>query len=120
MEQGIRDSIEQFVRAGDEQNQDLFLRVTHVNFRAVAPNFPTPGSIAFLERDQFADLLQSRKIGGEVRKIEFLGWEPIGPSAATVRTRLTGTKLRFENAFALIKIGDKWQIVQDMAAASAA
>ncbi len=119
MEQGIRDSIEQFVRAGDEQDRDLFLKVTHANFRAVAPNFPAPGSIAFLERDQFASLLQSKQIGGEVRKIDFLGWEPIGPSAATVRTRLTGTKLRFENAFALIKMEDKWQIVQDMAAASA-
>ncbi|MCE9596806.1 MAG: nuclear transport factor 2 family protein [Spirochaetia bacterium] len=117
METGIRESIERFVRAGDEQSKEMLFSVTHPEFRIIAPNFPVPGNTTVLAREQFAALLEKKQMGGESRKIDFVNWEKVGESAAIVRARLTGQTLVFENAFSMVKSPEGWKIVQDMAEA---
>lgn len=111
--------MEAFVKAGDTRDRELLDQATHPQFRVLAPNFPEPGSLSVLSREDFGSLLDSRKIGGDQREVEILSNEKISESGAVVRARLRGRQMVFENSFTVILADGKWKLIQDLAFASA-
>ena len=111
----IEKLVRDFFGAGDRQDSELFLQSTHSQFRVVASDYPAPGQTSVIGRDDFAQLLQNRKLGGEPRNIEFRSIESIGDNAANVRVHLAGASLEFDNTMSLVREDGEFKVIQDHA-----
>lgn len=110
-DQGIREAVSAFVKAGDAQDTEAAERVLHPEFRAVFAMGEQPEA-TLLGRDAYLGLLKAKKIGGDTREIRFGSTRRLGP-IAVAQVTLNGQKARFSGALTLTRHDGRWKVVQD-------
>lgn len=108
----LAQAIEQFVKAGDEQNVQALEGLLHTNYRIVWNN-PEKGTLTVLDRETYLTMIRDKKIGGDQRVIHVESIELIAGGNALVKTRLKGEKANFQSLLSFVKKDEAWLLVQD-------
>lgn len=104
----IEEVIERFITATDKQ--DVVKLVNTMHEKAIQYVILGPQLLTF-NRQEYADQLKAKKVGGQSRKIEFIQTLISDDSIATVRLTATSTQIKFHYQFTLLKQQDHWLIV---------
>ena len=105
----MKKTIESYVRGADEQNIELVESVFHNNFQVFAHS---EGSVRVLDKQTYLKLLETGKIGGSKRQIEYLDIHA-DDLVGTARINLVGETVTFHDHLNLIKENGSWKIVSN-------
>lgn len=116
--QQIETLIKAYAGAVDAQNITAAAVYLDEGFRLVLNNYPSKGNVTTLSREQYLDMMQSGKVGGNPRnvKVELID---VHQSVAMAKAVLEGDKNTFNTYYNLIKKDEKWLIISDMPQVSA-
>lgn len=78
----IKAAVESFVKAGDNNDADLLDAILHPHFQNVQDGFFAEKGIYVFSKDQYIDLVKSKKFGGSARSINFVSVEQLGNIAS--------------------------------------
>ncbi len=104
-------AVHHFAMAGDRQDVAALASVLHDDFRV---SFVVEGAdeASQLTRAQYLDMVKSKKLGGDTRRVELLKLDVQG-NLAFARVRLTGQKASFECMQTLLKRAGEWKMLSD-------
>lgn len=109
----ITSVIQQFAKAGDEQNVEMLEKVLHPNYR-VLWNMPEKGTTSVLDRETYLNLVREKKIGGDARSLTLESVELINGGNALIKVSMKGGKANFQSLYSIIKDQEgNWLLVQD-------
>lgn len=97
------------VDAGDFKNAEKFL---DKEFRVVLNNYKGNPTATSITREQYLEMMEAGKVGGNKRSVHFLLID-IENDAALVKLRLEGEKNIFTNYYSLLRRDGIWLIVND-------
>lgn len=112
----IRETVESYAKAGDQQDAAALEKVLHEGFRVVW-NDPAKQSVSLISKTDYVQLLQAKKIGGDKRKVIIESIEISKGINASVRLTMDGEKGDFWNLLSLIRVDGRWLIAQDLVTA---
>lgn len=108
----IEKVIQTYVQGGDHNNSKEFTALLDANFR-VAFSDASKGEVSMLDKDTYSMLIDTKKFGGDKRKIHFTQVDVYGGINATAKVKLEGEKATMYNYISLAKLNGKWMIIQD-------
>ena len=109
----IEKTLLKYIEAGDKNDVKSLEKVTHENFRVVL-NDTKETAIKVLDRTTYLDLIGKKVFGGTRRHVEIQMIDVFGNTNATVKTKLTSEKAVFYNYYSLLKVDNRWWVVQDL------
>ncbi len=112
----IREVVESYSKAGDNQDTKAIEAVLHDGFRVVW-NDPAKNTVSLISKTDYVQLLGAKKIGGDRRKVIIESIDISEGINASVRVVLDGEKGDFWNLLSLVKHEGKWLIAQDLVTA---
>ncbi|MBX2870897.1 MAG: nuclear transport factor 2 family protein [Saprospiraceae bacterium] len=112
----IREVVESYSKAGDNQDVEAIEAVLHEGFRVVW-NDPGKNTVSLISKADYVQLLGAKKIGGDKRKVIIESIDISEGINANVRVVLDGEKGDFWNLLSLVKHDGKWLIAQDLVTA---
>lgn len=103
--------IRSFVKAGDDRDTSALGPLLHEQFRVV---FRVAGGegVTVLDRAAYTEMLASKKIGGDARKMRVLSVNE-QDGLAEARVRLDGARARFDGHITLVRTDAGWKLIQD-------
>ena len=111
----IKNTIENFVKAGEDQNPDLYQGILHSEFQVIANRYPTPDKVSIISNEGYVGLITNGVIGGNKYEVDFLSIHETLHSA-TVIVELKGKNGGQIITFLLIKnLEGSWQIICNLA-----
>lgn len=112
----IREVVEIYAKAGDLQDASKMGKVLHEGFRVVW-NDPAQKTVSLISKTDYLQLLETKKIGGDKRKVIIESIDISEGINASVRVTLDGEKGDFWNLLSLVKVDGKWLVAQDLVSA---
>lgn len=112
----IREVVESYAQAGDNQDTEALEAVLHEGFRVIW-NDPGKNTVSLISKTDYVQLLGAKKIGGDKRKVIIESIDISEGINASVRVVLDGEKGDFWNLLSLVKHDGKWLIAQDLVTA---
>ncbi|WP_299710460.1 nuclear transport factor 2 family protein [uncultured Tenacibaculum sp.] len=110
---GVKSTLTSYINAGDTNNVVQLNPQLHPNFR-VALYDHKKNAISILDKATYVSFIESKKFGGYKRKASFENFQFIEKNMATVKVTLTSPgKPTLKNFYSLVKIKNKWLIIQD-------
>ena len=108
----IEQFIQEYALAVDKGNAALAGNFLDKDFRVVLNNHNNSGNKVIFSREQYLNLMQNGKVGGNKRKLTFLLTD-VHENGAIVKVRLEGEKNIFTNYYNLLKSKGGWSIIND-------
>ena len=110
----ITQVIHDFSTAVDQQDVKETDAVLHAEFRAVVNQFMGAADVTILSKSMYLEMLKSKKIGGDQRKVKVHSIH-LTDNVAVAHVTFTGEKLAFHTFIQLVEDTEKnWSIVSDM------
>lgn len=111
MEQ-IKAAIELFVKGGDHNNAKLLESVLHPNFQNIQNGFFEKKGIFVFSKEQYIDLVSTKKFGGNPRSIDYVSIEQMG-DIAIAKVALESQYLKFLSVIICVRNHGQWQIINN-------
>ena len=111
-ESEIKEKINQFVKAGDEQEPSSLEGILHPDYR-ITFAFPGETKVTILSREMYLQMLKDKKLGGTKRSIK-IEEVTIRGNTALVRAKLESEVMRFSIFFSFINVGEGWKLISDL------
>ncbi|MEM7675861.1 MAG: nuclear transport factor 2 family protein [Myxococcota bacterium] len=107
----VRRTVENFTKAGDQQNAQRVGELTSPDFRVV---FQVDDSLktTVLSRATYMQMLRDRKLGGQPRTVEIRS-VTIDGGLAHVRTHMKRQGAQFDGVMTLVHTDVGWRLIQD-------
>ena len=110
----IEQVIQDFTKAGDQQNAEKAANFLHDSYRVTFNRAFGSEDLMVIDRKAYLDMLTAKKIGGDKRVVD-IEQVNISDHIASVRVVLTGEKAVFTSYFNLAKVPDgSWKLISDM------
>lgn len=109
----VRKTTADFVRAGDANDIALLDRVLHPSFQNVQDGFFENKGIFVFSKDDYKELVETKKFGGAARTIEF-GSIDISGNIAQVNVRLESEFLIFNSTLLLGNENGRWMVIHNI------
>jgi len=107
----IKRAVENFAKAGDQQDAQRVGQLTTPDFRVV---FRVDGAAktTVLSRETYMKMLTDRKLGGQPRALKIRSVTVDG-GLAHVRTHMNRQDAKFDGVMTLVQTDAGWRIIQD-------
>lgn len=111
MEQ-IKTAIELFVKGGDNNNTQLLESVLHPSFQNIQNGFFEKKGIFVFSKEQYIDLVGTKKFGGSPRSINYVSVEQTD-NIAIAKVVLESRYLKFLSVIICVRNNKQWQIINN-------
>ncbi len=109
----VKSALASYIDAGDTNDVKKLEPCLHTDFR-VALYDGSKDATSILDRSTYITFIQTKKFGGYKRTANYEDIEFIGENMATVKVTLTSPgKPTLKNFYSLVKINNKWLVIQD-------
>jgi len=109
----IKSALASYINAGDINNIEKLKPHLHSDFRVVLFD-AKKDAISILDKSTYVSFIETKKIGGYKRTVTYEDIQLIGNNIASVKITLTSPeKPTLKNFYSLVKLKDKWLVVQD-------
>ena len=109
----VKETVAEFVRAGDTNDVALLDQVLHTHFQNVQDGFFEEKGIFVFSKEDYKTLVKTKRFGGTPRTIEFESVDLSG-NTAHVKVRLESKFLVFNSVLLLCNEGDRWTIMYNI------
>jgi Putative lumazine-binding len=109
----IQKAIQDFIKAGDNNDVTLLEEVLHPQFQNVQDGFFQEAGIFIFSKDEYKKLVGSKRFGGAARTIDFKSINIAG-NIAQANLRLESEFLTFDSTIVLCKPADRWMIIHNI------
>lgn len=110
-ENSIKEAVRTFAKAGDQRDTGALEGVMAPEFRVVFV-MGDAGEPMVLDRATYLNLVATKKIGGDDRKVQIDRIRAMG-NLAWAKVKLKGSKARFEGVLTLVKRAGSWKVMSD-------
>ena len=108
----IKKAIETFVKGGDNNDTELLEKILHPNFQNIQDGFFDEEGIYVFSKEQYIDLVKTKKFGGNLRSIEYQFIEQMG-NIAVAKASLESQSLKFSSLIMLAYTNGDWQVINN-------
>lgn len=112
MEQ-IKSVVKAFVAGGDNHDVSLLETTLHPSFQNIQNGFFGEEGIFIFSKEQYIELVRSKKFGGSPRSIDFVSVEN-EDNIANVKVVLESQHLRFFSTIICVFENAKWQVISNI------
>ncbi len=109
----VKETVADFVRGGDTNDTALLERVLHSNFQNVQDGFFEEKGVFVFSKEDYKNLVKTKRFGGVPRTIEFVAVN-ISGNIAHVNVRLESKYLAFNSVLLLGNDGKRWTIMHNI------
>ncbi|TCI92176.1 nuclear transport factor 2 family protein [Tenacibaculum sp. M341] len=112
-EQQVKSALKSYINAGDTNNVEKLKPNLHSDFRVVLYD-DKKDATSILNKETYVSFIETKKFGGYKRNATYESIEFIGKHMATIKATLTSPgKPTLKNFYSLVKIKNKWKVIQD-------
>lgn len=109
----VKSVLESYINAGDINDSEKLKPYLHDDFRVVLYDNKKEAT-SMLDKSTYISFIKTKKFGGYKRSINYEDIEMIGENMASLKVTLTSSgKPTLKNFYSLVKIKNKWLIIQD-------
>lgn len=103
-----------FVKAIGLQDVSALSKLLHSDFRVVANGFPKPGELTLISRENYLQLMSSKRIGGELYTLQIEQLN-LHDTTGIVQATLQGPKSVMKVFLSFLQIpSGEWQIIANL------
>jgi len=109
----VKSTLASYLNAGDINDVHKLEPHLHNDFRVVLYDGKKDAT-SILDKSTYVSFIETKKFGGYKRSINYEDIQLIGKNMASVKVTLTSEgKPTLKNFYSLVKIKDKWSVIQD-------
>jgi len=109
----VKSTLKSYINAGDTNNAKKLEPNLHPDFRVVLYDNKKDAT-SILNRSTYISFIETKKFGGYKRTATYEDIQFIGKHMASVKITLTSPgKPTLKNFYSLVKIKNKWTVIQD-------
>lgn len=108
----IKSAIENFISGGDNNDVLLLEKIVHPNFQNIQDGFFDQKGIFVFNKENYIDLVRTKKFGGSLRNIDFVSIEQMG-NIAIAKVILESQYLKFFSMIICVCENEQWQIINN-------
>ncbi|MEZ4841710.1 MAG: nuclear transport factor 2 family protein [Flavobacteriaceae bacterium] len=112
MEQ-IKKAIETFVKGGDNNDVTLLDQILHPNYQNIQDGHFEQTGIYVFSKEQYMDLVRTKKFGGHPRTIKYEDIHQMG-NIAFAKTILQSDQLKFNSTIVCVFENEQWQVISNI------
>lgn len=112
MEQ-IKNTIETFVRGGDNNDVTLLDQILHPNYQNIQDGHFEQTGIFVFSKAQYIDLVRTKKFGGHPRIIKYEDIHQMG-NIAIAKVMLESKQLKFNSTIVCVFENQQWQVISNI------
>ncbi|KAB7530216.1 hypothetical protein F8C76_01525 [Flagellimonas olearia] len=112
MEQ-IKKTIETFVKGGDNNDITLLDQILHPNYQNIQDGFFERQGIYVFSKEQYIDLVRTKKFGGLPRTIKYGDIHQMG-NIAIAKIVLESDQLKFDSTIVCVFENEQWQVISNI------
>ena len=107
----VKTAFRKYINAGDTRDVTKLDEVLHKDYQLL---FTMKGTKKFFSGNKasYISMAKAGKIGGEKRRVKFLGIERFD-HYAIVRAKVYGQKLSFKGVYTFVNTEDGWRLIRD-------
>ncbi len=110
----VKEVIEAFSKAGDENNVEQLAACLDDNYRVVMNRLFGSNEVSILTREVYLEKIKSKEFGGDTRNLTIEN-VLINGTNASAKVTFQGKKMTFTSIITLIKNkDDKWKLISDI------
>lgn len=109
----VKKTVSDFVRAGDTNDVALLHNVLHAHFQNVQDGFFDKKGIFVFSKEEYKQLVATKRFGGSARTIEFRSVD-ISGNIAHVKVRLESEFLIFNSTLLLGNENHHWMVMHNI------
>lgn len=109
----LKKAIESFVQGGDNNDVTLLEEVLHPNYQNVQDGFFERQGIFVFSKEQYIDLVRTKKFGGSPRTLHYGDIRQMG-NMAMARVTLKSERLTFDSTITCVFEKDRWQVIGNL------
>jgi hypothetical protein len=108
----IKSAIENFIKGGDNNDVMLLEKTLHPSFQNIQDGFFDQKGIYIFNKEDYIDLVKTKKFGGNPRSIDFVSIEQMG-NIGIAKVALESQYLKFFSMITCVCKNSQWQIIHN-------
>lgn len=112
MEQ-IQQTIEKFIKSGDNSDPVLLDEILHENYQNIQDGFFDKSGIFIIPKQEYINLVKDKIFGGKPRKITYHSLQQKN-NIAYAQVSLESAALRFSSLITCVQENGKWQVITNV------
>ena len=111
--ESIEAAVKAFVQGGDTSDASLLEKVLHRDFQNIQDGFFEQKGIYVFSKEQYIELVRTRKFGGKPRSIQFVTIEQMD-NIAMAKVVLESRDLRFFSSITCVYNTGAWEVISNI------
>lgn len=108
----IKNTIQSFIKGGDNTDINLLEKVIHPNFQNIQDGFFTEKGIYIFNKEEYIELVRNKTFGGKPRTIVYDTVEQMG-NIAIAKVVLESEYVIFNSTIICVCDGENWQVINN-------
>jgi hypothetical protein len=109
----IKSAIAGFVKGGDNTDTMLLEKILHPDFQNIQDGYFDQKGIYIFDKNQYIELVQTKKFGGHPRSIDYTSIKQLG-NIAIANLVLETQQLKFISTIVCVYENNQWQIISNI------
>ncbi|MBP2619597.1 nuclear transport factor 2 family protein [Chryseobacterium jejuense] len=109
----IKQTIEQFIKGGDNNDPAFLEEILHENYQNIQDGFFDKPGIFIIPKQEYISFVRNKIFGGKPRHITFHSLEQKN-NIAYAQVSLESSALRFSSLITCVKENGKWQVITNV------
>lgn len=113
MTEEIRQTIEKFIKGGDNRDISLLEQVLHPDYQNIQDGFFEKTGIFVISKEKYIGLVADKVFGGKPRSIVYHSLERKN-NISHAQVSLESSELRFSSHITCVREDGKWQVISNI------
>ncbi|MDL5511116.1 nuclear transport factor 2 family protein [Arenibacter sp. M-2] len=109
----IKKAIETFVKGGDNNDVAILDQILHPDYQNIQDGHFEQTGIFVFSKEQYIDLVRTKKFGGHPRTIKYEDVHQMG-NIAIAKTMLESDQLKFNSTIVCVLENEQWQVISNI------